>query len=275
MLRPVLRDGTLVRTPVGRRERMGMDGLSGKVAIVTGGAAGIGRATAEALSTAGATVVLADVRDDAGQAVAATLSEQGHGAMYVHADVVADEQVAALVAQAVERFGGLDLAFNNAGVEGTMAPTHLYSPDAWARTLAVNLTGVWSCMRHEIPAMLARGGGSIVNCSSAAGLVGFPGAAAYVASKHGVIGLTKAAALDYATSGIRVNAVCPGVVDTDMVQRLMEGDDAVRTALMASEPVGRLGRPEEIADAVLCLLSDRMSFMTGQAVAVDGGFVAR
>jgi NAD(P)-dependent dehydrogenase (short-subunit alcohol dehydrogenase family) len=252
-----------------------MDGLDGKVAIVTGAASGIGRATAEALARAGVSVVVADVRDDRGRAVAAALTEQGHDAVFVHADVVVDEQVEALVAAAQERFGGLDLAFNNAGVVEAAVPAHLCPPEVWARTLAVNLTGVWSCMRHEIPAMLARGAGAIVNCASVAGLVGFPGSAAYTASKHGVVGLTKAAALDYAQRGIRVNAVCPGVIDTEMVHGLVADDPAARAAMEAMEPVGRLGRAEEIAEAVLWLLSDGMSFMTGQAVAIDGGFVAR
>lgn len=175
----------------------------------------------------------------------------------------------------MQEFGGLDVAFNNAGVEGTPAPLHETTPEAWARTVAVDLTGVWSCLRHEVPAMLRRGGGSIVNCSSVAGLVGFPAMAAYVASKHGVVGLTRTAALEYATEGIRVNAVCPGVIDTEMVARFTHDTAEAEEALLASEPVGRMGRPEEIADAVVWLCSERSSFVTGQAIAVDGGFVAR
>jgi NAD(P)-dependent dehydrogenase (short-subunit alcohol dehydrogenase family) len=251
-----------------------VEGLQGKIALVTGAAAGIGLATAEALGREGARVVLADVHDDAGKAAVAALAHQGHEAMYVHADVTDDGQVAALVAAAVEHFGGLDLAFNNAGISEPPAPLHAGSPDVWARTLAVNLTGVWSCMRHEIPAMLARGGGAIVNTASVAGLVGVAGAAPYAASKHGVVGLTKAAALDYARQGIRVNAVCPGVTDTEMVQHYIAGDEQTKAAIQAMEPIGRIGRPEEIAAAVLWLLSDQMSYLTGQAVAVDGGFVA-
>jgi NAD(P)-dependent dehydrogenase (short-subunit alcohol dehydrogenase family) len=251
-----------------------VEGLREKIAIVTGAAAGIGLATTEALAREGVRVVLADVHDDAGKAAVATLTDQGHDALYVHADVTDDGQVAALVAAAVEHFGGLDLAFNNAGISEPPAPLHEGAPDVWARTLAVNLTGVWSCLRHEIPAMLARGGGAIVNTASVAGLVGVAGAAAYAESKHGVVGLTKAAALDYARQGIRVNAVCPGVTDTEMVQHYIAGDEQTKAAIQAMEPIGRIGRPEEIAAAVLWLLSDQMSYLTGQAVAVDGGFVA-
>jgi NAD(P)-dependent dehydrogenase (short-subunit alcohol dehydrogenase family) len=169
----------------------------------------------------------------------------------------------------------LDVAFNNAGVEGAAAVTHECTPGNWERTLAVNLGGVWSCMRHEIPRMLERGAGAIVNCSSVAGLVGFASIPAYAASKHGVIGLTRTAALEYAGQGIRVNAVCPGVIDTEMVERFTGHNPEAEAALVATEPVGRLGRPEEIADAVVWLCSPRSSFVTGQAIAVDGGFSAR
>ena len=252
-----------------------MNGLVGKVAIVTGASAGIGRATALALAVEGATVIVADIDDIRGAQVAAEIADKGGTARFVHADVSHDPQVAELVSRTVEEFGGLDVAFNNAGIEGTPAPTHECTPENWQRTLAVNLTGVWSCMRHEIPAMLERGGGSIVNCSSVAGLVGFATSPAYVASKHGVVGLTKTAALEYAEAGIRVNAVCPGVIATEMIERFTGGRPEAAAALIATEPVGRLGRPEEIADAVVWLCSDRSSFITGQAIAVDGGFVAR
>jgi NAD(P)-dependent dehydrogenase (short-subunit alcohol dehydrogenase family) len=252
-----------------------MNELTAKVAIVTGASAGIGRATALALAAEGATVVVADVDDIRGEQVAAEINDKGGTARFIHADVTDDAHVAALVAQTVEAFGGLDLAFNNAGIEGAPAVTHERTPENWRRTLAVNLTGVWSCMRHEIPRMLERGGGAIVNCSSVAGLVGFATIPAYVASKHGVVGLTKTAALEYAEAGIRVNAVCPGVIDTEMIERFTGGQPEAEAAMLATEPVGRLGRPEEIADAVVWLCSDRSSFTTGQAIAVDGGFVAR
>lgn len=252
-----------------------MSELTGKVAIVTGASAGIGRAAALALAAEGAAVVVADLDDTRGAQVAAEINDKGGQALFVHADVSDDANVEAMVRQTVETFGGLDLAFNNAGIEGTPAPTHECTPENWQRTLAVNLTGVWSCMRHEIPPMLERGGGSIVNCASVAGLVGFTSIPAYTASKHGVVGLTKTAALEYAEAGIRVNAVCPGVIDTEMVERFTGGQQEAETAMIAKEPVGRMGRPEEIADAVVWLCSDRSSYTTGQAIAVDGGFVAR
>ena len=252
-----------------------MNELIGKVAIVTGASAGIGRAAAFALAAEGAKVVVADVDVTRGEQVATDINDKGGTAVFVRADVSDDTSVAALVAQTVAQFGGLDVAFNNAGIEGTPAPTAECTPENWQRTLAVNLTGVWSCMRHEIPRMLERGGGAIVNMSSVAGLVGFATTPAYTASKHGVVGLTKTAALEYAEQGIRVNAVCPGVIDTEMVERFTGGQPEAEAAMVATEPVGRLGRPEEIADTVVWLCSDRSSFVTGQAIAVDGGFVAR
>lgn len=252
-----------------------MDELTGKVVIVTGGSAGIGRATALALARAGASVTVSDVDEERGREVAAAIEEAGSSAIFVRADVSRDDEVEAMVAATVEHFGGLDAAFNNAGIEGTPALTHQCDPENWHRTLAVNLTGVWSCMRHQIPALLARGGGSIVNCSSVAGLVGFPNSPAYVASKHGVVGLTRTAALELAESGIRVNAVCPGVIETEMISRFTHDDPAAAAALNAMEPMGRMGQPEEIADTVVWLCSNRSSFVTGQAIAVDGGLVAR
>lgn len=252
-----------------------MGELTGKVAIVTGGATGIGAAAAGALAAEGASVVVADVDAARGEKVAAGIEGNGGRALFVAADVSDDADVEAMVAAAVAGYGGLDLAFNNAGIEGAPAPIHEMTPETWERTIAVDLRGVWSCLRHEVPAMLERGGGSIVNCSSVAGLVGFPGMSAYVAAKHGVVGLTRTAALEYATQGIRVNAVCPGVIDTEMVARVTGDSPDLEAALLTSEPVGRMGRPAEIADAVVWLCSPRSSFVTGQAIAVDGGFVAR
>jgi NAD(P)-dependent dehydrogenase (short-subunit alcohol dehydrogenase family) len=252
-----------------------MGQLDGKVALVTGASAGIGKATALALAAEGAAVLVTDVDAARGPQVVHDIEAKGGRAAFVPVDVTDDAQVAAAVSEGVRRFGGLDVAFNNAGIEGEQAPTHEMAPENWQRVLAVNLTGVWTCMRHEIPAMLQRGGGSIINCSSVAGLVGFPAIAAYTASKHGVVGLTKTAALEYATQGIRVNAVCPGVIDTEMIARFTRDQPEAEAAMVATEPVGRLGQPEEIADAVVWLASSRSSFVTGQAIAVDGGFVTR
>ena len=183
--------------------------------------------------------------------------------------------VDALIGTAVRRFGHLDVAFNNAGIEGDQAPLHESSRDNWDRVIAVNLTGVWACMRAELAHMAPRRTGAIVNCSSVAGIVGFAGIPAYVASKHGVVGLTMNAALDYAEAGVRVNAICPGVIDTEMVERFTGGDPEAEAQMRSLEPVGRLGTPEEVAQSVVWLCSDAASFVTGQAIAVDGGFVAR
>lgn len=248
--------------------------FQGKVALVTGAASGIGRATAIAFADAGARVVVADVGVEGGEETVRLIQQAGGEGFFVKTDVSQPDEVRAMVASTISHYGRLDCAFNNAGIEGESAPTGACTEENWNRTIGINLTGAWLCMKAEIPRMLASGG-SIVNCSSIAGLVGFAGSPAYVASKHGLIGLTKTAALDYATAGIRVNAVCPGVIDTPMIDRFTHGEAAAEAALTAMEPVGRIGRPEEIAGAVLWLCSEAASFVTGVALPVDGGFVAR
>lgn len=250
--------------------------FAGQVALVTGGSSGIGAATAKAFCEAGAAVVIADILDTEGKALAAGLTKAGHRAVYQHCDVSVEADIAAAVACAAEKFGGLHHAFNNAGIEGQPAPVDEATNDNWERVVSINLRGVWWCMKHEIPAMRATGAAcSIVNCSSVAGLTGFAGIPAYVASKHGVVGLTRSAALDLATDSIRVNAICPGVIQTPMIDRFTGKDDAARAALTAGAPMARVGVPEEIASAVLWLCSRGASYTTGQAIAVDGGWTAR
>lgn len=249
--------------------------LEGKVALVTGGSSGIGRATALAFARAGAKVVVSDVAVQGGEETARLIREAGGDAVFIRTDVSQPDEVEALIRQAVETYGRLDCAFNNAGIEGESAPTAECSLANWQRVLAINLTGVWLCMRYEIAQMLRQGGGAIVNTASVAGLVGFRGIPAYVASKHGIVGLTRTAALEYATAGIRVNAVCPGVIQTPMIERFTAGNPAALQQLLALEPIGRLGRPEEVAEAVVWLCSDAASFVTGHALAVDGGLVAQ
>ncbi|MGQ0803745.1 MAG: glucose 1-dehydrogenase [Actinomycetota bacterium] len=247
--------------------------MDGKVAVVTGGGSGLGRACAVALGAAGADVMVADVDADGG---AETVSLVAGSAEFAATDVTDPDAVTAMVGRTVERFGRLDAAVNNAGTTGPGAPVADYALEDWNRTLALNLTGVFLCMKHEIPAMIASGdGGAIVNMSSGAGLVGFPGLPAYVASKHGVVGLTRAAALEYVGAGIRVNAVCPGSTRTPMLEAFMGGDPMIEKMMEKAAPIGRLGRPEEIAEAVVWLCSDAASFVVGHALAVDGGAVAQ
>jgi NAD(P)-dependent dehydrogenase (short-subunit alcohol dehydrogenase family) len=246
-----------------------------RVALVTGAGAGIGRATALSFARDGCRVAVSDVCDEGGNDTVRMIADAGGEAIYVHADVANPSDVSALIARTVERFGRLDYAFNNAGIEGDSAPTADCTEANWDRVIAINLKGAWLCMKEEIPQMLRTGGGSIVNCASVAGLVGFSGIPAYTASKHGLVGLTKTAALEYATSGIRVNAVCPGVIDTKMIDRFTHGSAEAEDQLIEMEPMGRMGHPEEIAEAVLWLCSDAAGFVTGTALAVDGGLVAR
>jgi len=247
-----------------------------EVALVTGAASGIGRATALAFAQSGVRVVLADISVEAGENAAAEISKQtGAAASFVRCDVSQSTDVERMVRHAVERFGRIDYAFNNAGSEGMQATTAECSEENFDRTVAIDLKGVWLCMKHEILRMLAQGGGAIVNCASVAGLVGFPNIPAYVASKHGVIGLTKAASLEYSKQKIRVNAVCPGIIHTPMVDRFVAGNTDEMKALTGGEPIGRLGEPSEIADIVLYLCSSRASFVTGAAIPVDGGWVAQ
>lgn len=250
-----------------------MGALDGKATLVTGGASGIGRATALAFARAGARVVVADVDVAGGEATAADARDAGGTMHFQRCDVRSGADVEHLVAHVIERFGRLDCAFNNAGIEGPLAPIADCDEAAAARVLDVNLMGVWRCLHAELPRMAAQGGGAIVNTASVAGLVGAGGLAPYVASKHGVIGLTKTAALEYATSGIRVNAVCPGVIQTPMLDRLAAARPGVVEALLAVKPMGRLGSPDEVAAAVVWLCSDAASFTTGHALTVDGGYV--
>jgi NAD(P)-dependent dehydrogenase (short-subunit alcohol dehydrogenase family) len=247
-----------------------MGKLEGKVAIVTGGASGIGKATVELFTREGAKVLAADW-DERGADVVAGLPD----AAFVKVDVSSVEDVRTMVRGAVERFGGLDVIFNNAGVEGEQGATADCSLENWDRVIGINLKGVFLGMKYAIPEMLKRGGGSIINTASVAGLVGFAGIPAYCASKGGVIQLSKAAALEYATQGIRVNVICPGVIATPMVERFTSASPAVREALEASEPVGRFGTAEEVAMMALYLASDDSSFCTGAPFIIDGGFVAR
>ena len=252
--------------------------LDQQVALVTGGASGIGRAAALAFAREGARVVASDVIVAGGEETAQMIQAAGGTALFVKADGSQGNEVERMVKLAVETYGQLDCAFNNAGIQGDLAQTAECSEENWHRIIAINLTGVWLCMKHEIPPMLERGG-AIVNTASNFGLVGSNGMPAYAASKHGVLGLTKTAALEYAKAGIRINAVCPGPTQTPLVDTVLRQQpqraDQIVAAILAREPVGRMGRPEEIAEAVVWLCSEAASFVTGIALAVDGGYVAQ
>ena len=251
-----------------------MTDMTDKVALVTGGSSGIGRATALAFARDGAKVAVADLNVVGGQETVSLIAGAGGEACCIEADMGEAASVAAMVEKTVETYGRLDYAHNNAGIEGVLKRTSEQAEEDWAPVIQINLTGVWLCMKYEIPHMLRQGSGAIVNTASGAGLIGVKRMAAYVASKHGVVGLTKTAALEYAKSGIRVNAVCPGVIKTAMVDRVSGNRPDVLDKMIAAEPIGRSGQPEEIAEAVVWLCSDAASFVTGHAMAVDGGAVA-
>ena len=252
-----------------------MSGMfEGKVALVTGAGGGIGRATALAFAREGARVVASDVDGAGGDETARLVADAGGGAVHVACDVTRPGEVEALVGAAGDAFGRLDCAHNNAGVEGAYARTADCDEEDFDRTCAVNLKGVYLCLKSEIAHMLSAGGGAIVNTASVAGVEGAKNLPAYVASKHGVMGLTRTAALEYATRGIRVNAVCPGPIRTRMLEAIMEENPRMEPAMIAAVPMRRLGAPEEIAEAVVWLCSDRASYVTGQGLVVDGGFTA-
>jgi NAD(P)-dependent dehydrogenase (short-subunit alcohol dehydrogenase family) len=251
-----------------------MTELQGKVALVTGGTSGIGRDAAVLFAKSGAKVVVAGRREAEGKETVEMIRAAGGDGLFVKTDVSKAAEVDALVRKTVEKFGRLDVAFNNAGIEGNWVPITEQSEEDWDRTIDINLKGVWLCLKYEIRQMLKQdGGGAIVNMASVAGLISSSGAATYAASKHGVMGLTKAAALETARSGIRVNVVCPAVIETPMAERLFGEPEANKFAL-SLHPIGRFGTPSEISEAVLWMCSDRASFMTGQSIVLDGGFLA-
>jgi len=246
-----------------------------KVALVTGASSGIGRATALAFASQGAKVVAADVVPEAGEQTAQMIRDAGGTATFCKADVSRAKDVEEMVKATIDAFGRLDCAFNNAGIEGEMASTVDCTEENWDRTIDINLKGAWLCMKYELPQMLEQGNGVIVNCASVAGLVGFRNLPAYCASKGGIVELTRTTALECAETGIRVNAICPGVIRTPMVDRIVHGDPELEAQFTSLEPVGRMGTPDEIAQAVLYLSSDAASFVTGHSLVADGGLVAQ
>jgi NAD(P)-dependent dehydrogenase (short-subunit alcohol dehydrogenase family) len=252
-----------------------MADFTGKVALVTGGGVGIGRAAAIAFANAGAKVVIGNRNADNGGEVVELIKAGGGDASFIRTDVTSEDDINAMVDHAVATYGRLDAAFNNAGVEGSLAPTTEQTDENYGFVMDTNVKGVFLSMKYEIPAMLKNGGGAIVNNSSVAGLIGFPGISLYAASKHAVMGLTKSTALEYATAGIRVNSVNPAVIDTSMAERLAIGIEVDQDYLNSMHPIGRTGKPEEVAAAVLWLCSDESSFVTGTSLAVDGAYTAQ
>jgi NAD(P)-dependent dehydrogenase (short-subunit alcohol dehydrogenase family) len=248
--------------------------FNGKVALVTGASSGIGRASALAFARHGAKVVLADVDVEQGEQTAALAREAGTDALFVRCDVSQRADVEVLINRTVQTYGRIDIAHNNAGIEGNRAMMAEYDEAVWDKVIGINLKGVWLCMKYELQQMQQQGGGVIVNTSSVAGLTGSRGVSAYVASKHGIVGLTRAAALEYARSNIRINAICPGTIHTAMIDRFTQGDAAILADFAEGEPIGRLGSPDEAANAVIWLSSDAASFVTGTTLAVDGGRLA-
>ncbi|MBS0423695.1 MAG: SDR family oxidoreductase [Proteobacteria bacterium] len=247
----------------------------GQIALVTGAASGMGLAAARAFAEAGASVALADIRADVLSAVTQELAAAGHRVIGVPGDISDEAYVKSLVEQTVTAFGRLDAAFNNAGIQSPAVETADVTSEVFDRINAINLRGVWLCMKYQLIQMRTQGSGAIVNNSSLGGLVGVPGRAAYHAAKHGLLGLTKSAALEYAAQGIRINAICPGIVETPMVTDMLKGETAVMKEMMKDVPIGRLGTAQEIADAVLWLSSPGASFVIGAALPVDGGYTAR
>jgi NAD(P)-dependent dehydrogenase (short-subunit alcohol dehydrogenase family) len=247
--------------------------FDGKVAIVTGGSSGIGRSTAQLYARAGARVVVSDIDEDGGNETVRLLREEGAESEFVRADVGKPDDCEKLVAATVEQYGRLDIACNNAGISGASAPTGEYGIEDWQRVIDINLSSVFYCMRYQIPAMLENDGGAIVNIASILGQVGFANAPAYVAAKHGVVGLTRTAALEYSAKGIRVNAVGPGFISTPLIAQL-EDDDDTKQMLVAKHAIGRLGKDVEVAALIAFLSSERASFITGSYHAVDGGYLA-
>jgi NAD(P)-dependent dehydrogenase (short-subunit alcohol dehydrogenase family) len=248
--------------------------FKGKVALVTGAASGIGKSVSELYARDGAAVVLTDINQGLGEKTTEEIRKARGEAIFIKADVTKPSDCEYMVKATLDKYGRLDFACNNAGIGGDQNPTADYSIEAWGKAIAVNLSGVFYCMKYEIPAMLKSGGGSIINMASILGRVGFAGAVGYVAAKHGVLGLTKTAAIEYAPHGIRVNVVGPGFISTPLIREL-EDNPAINNMLISLHPIGRLGKPEEVAELVIWLSSDKASFITGAYYPVDGGYLTR